>query len=202
MLWLWKVITPGFAPISMNGDQPATRALYALMLLQSARLATRTDAAGELLTLAEQDRSRWDRERIGAGLRWLEASASGDVFTRYHAEAAIAAEHCLAPSFEATRWEEIADLYLLLDRAAPSPLNHLNRAVALSVSRGPAAGLAALEGVRLPPGIAGYYLWDAVVGDLHRQAGDLATARTYLARAATSAPSAAERALVRRRMPA
>jgi RNA polymerase sigma factor (sigma-70 family) len=185
-----------------HDDQPATRALYALMLLQSARLSTRTDAAGELLTLAEQDRSRWDRAQIQAGLEWLQASASGDMFTRYHAEAAIAAEHCMAPSFEATRWEEIADLYRLLDRVAPSPLNHLNRAVALSVSRGAAAGLAALVGVRLPPGIAGYYLWDAVVGDLHRQAGDLAAARECLARAVERAPSAAERALIGRRLAA
>jgi RNA polymerase sigma-70 factor (ECF subfamily) len=168
--------------------------------LQSARLSTRVDAAGELLTLAEQDRGGWDREEILLGLRWLQASASGAVFSRYHAEAAIAAEHALAPSFAETRWDEIAGLYTLLDRTAPSPLNALNRAVALAEAHGAQAGLNSLEGVRLPPGLAGYYLWDAVVGDLLRRAGNTTQARVCLSRALAGAPTEAERALLRRRL--
>ena len=134
------------------------------------------------------------------GLRWLQASASGAVFSRYHAEAAIAAEHALAPSFAETRWDEIAGLYTLLDRTAPSPLNALNRAVALAEAHGAQAGLNSLEGVRLPPGLAGYYLWDAVVGDLLRRAGNTAQARVCLSRALAGAPTEAERALLRRRL--
>ncbi len=183
-------------------DTPPGRALVALFHLQSARLSTRVDAAGELLTLAEQDRGGWDREEILLGLRWLQASASGAVFSRYHAEAAIAAEHALAPSFAETRWDEIAALYTLLDRTAPSPLNALNRAVALAEAHGAQAGLNSLEGVRLPPGLAGYYLWDAVVGDLLRRAGNTAQARVCLSRALAGAPTEAERALLRRRLAA
>ncbi|MCC6620630.1 MAG: sigma-70 family RNA polymerase sigma factor [Deltaproteobacteria bacterium] len=181
-------------------DHPTTRALVALFHLHAARLATRVDAAGDLLLLADQDRSRWDRDHIARGLRWLAASADGDVLSRFHAEAAIAAEHALAPTFAATRWREIADLYQLLDRCAPSPLNALNRAVAIAEVDGAAAGLAALEGVRLPPGMAGYYLWDAVVGDLLVRADRPAQARPYLARAAAAAPTDAERALLARRL--
>lgn len=181
-------------------DRPETRALVALFHLHAARLPTRVDAAGELLTLAEQDRSRWDHEHKWLGLRWLEAAAEGAVFSRYHAEAAIAAEHVLAPSFAETRWREIADLYLLLDRQVPSPLNALNRAVAIAEADGAQAGLDALEGVRLPPGMAGYYLWDAVVGDLMRRAGRGAQARHYLERALSAAPTDAERSLLRRRL--
>lgn len=183
-------------------DTPAGRALVALFHLQCARLGTRVDAAGELLTLAEQDRTCWDREEILLGLRWLQASAAGGTFSRYHAEAAIAAEHALAPSCAETRWEEIAELYAMLDRQAPSPLNALNRAVALAEARGAQAGLDSLEGVRLPPGIAGYYLWDAVVGDLLRRVGRDAQARVCLSRALQAAPTEAERALLRRRLTA
>lgn len=182
------------------GDVPSTRALVALLHLHAARLPTRVDAAGELLTLAAQDRSRWDREHVRVGLAWLAASADGDLCSRYHLEAAIAAEHTTARAYAETKWLEIADLYLALDRLAPSPLNHLNRAVAIAEVRGPDAGLAALEGVRLPPGIASYYLWDAVVGNLHRRAGNRAAARTCLTRALAGAPTAAERALLRRRL--
>lgn len=181
-------------------DVPETRALVGLFHLQSARLSTRVDAAGELLTLAEQDRAQWDREEILLGLRWLYASAEGGVFSRYHAEAAIAAEHCLAPSFEETRWGEIAELYALLDRRLPSPLHALNRAVALAEAQGAQAGIDSLEGIRLPPGLAGYYLWDAVVGDLLRRAGRPAQAIAYLERASVAAPTEAERALLRRRI--
>ena len=184
------------------GDAPPARALVALMHLHAARLPTRVDAAGELLTLAEQDRSRWDGEHVRVGVAWLAASAEGDAFSRFHAEAAIAAEHVIAPSFAETRWLEIAELYLMLDHLAPSPLNHLNRAVAIAAARGAEAGLAALEGVRLPPGVAGFYLWDAVVGDLHRRAGNLDAARSALERALDGAPTEAERSLIRKRLTA
>jgi len=90
----------------------------------------------------------------------------------------------------------------MLDRLVPSPLNHLNRAVAIAEAQGAQAGLAALAGVRLPPGIAGYYLWDAVVGDLQRRAGNHAAARVCLQRALAGAPTDAERALLGRRLAA
>ena len=91
---------------------------------------------GGLLLLEEQDRSLWDPEQIRLGAEWLARAASGDVFSRFHAEAGIAAEHCFAPSFEETRWQEIAELYGLLERIVPSPLHTLNRAVAVAEWRG------------------------------------------------------------------
>jgi RNA polymerase sigma-70 factor (ECF subfamily) len=153
------------------------------MHLHAARLGARRDAAGGLLLLEEQDRSLWDRARIRIGLAWLERSATGDVFSRFHAEAGIAAEHCFAPSFEETRWSQIADLYAMLERTAPSPLHTMNRAVAIAESQGPAAGLAVLEALAPPAWLAGSYLWTPswaiYIGAqaIWRSHNDIATAR-------------------------
>src|SRR5262245_14659366 len=129
------------------GALPETDALIALMCFHAARFAARVDGMGGLLLLEEQDRSLWDRELIRRGLVHLTRSARGATLSRYHAEAGIAAEHCLAPSYRETNWEEIVQRYEVLERIAPSPLNVLNRAIALSEWKGPAAGLAALETV-------------------------------------------------------
>ena len=157
---------------------------------------------GGLLLLEEQDRSLWDRERIGVGAQWLQRSAGGEVFSRFHAEAGIAAEHCFAPSFRQTRWQEIADLYAMLESIAPSPLHTLNRAVAVAEWQGPEAGLAVLEGLAPPAWLSGSYLWDAVLGDLHRRAGHTEMARQHRERALGSAPTDAVRELLRRRLAA
>jgi RNA polymerase sigma-70 factor (ECF subfamily) len=114
------------------GATPETFALRALMHLHGARMSVRQDGSGGLLLLEEQDRGRWDQREIEIGLAWLAKSAAGDVFSRYHAEAGIAAEHCLAPTFAATRWERIVECYSLLERLAPSALHTLNRAVAVA----------------------------------------------------------------------
>jgi RNA polymerase sigma-70 factor (ECF subfamily) len=137
------------------GAAPESFALLALMHLHVARLGSRVDAMGGLLLLEEQDRSLWDRERIRLGAEWLERSAEGDVFSRFHAEAGVAAEHCFAPSFQQTRWSEIADLYAMLERIAPSPLHTLNRAVAVAEWQGPEAGLAVLERLAPPAWLVG-----------------------------------------------
>jgi RNA polymerase sigma factor (sigma-70 family) len=182
------------------GALPETFALLALMHLHAARLGARCDAIGGLLLLEEQDRSRWDRERIRIGAEWLARSATGEVFSRFHAEAGIAAEHCFAPSFEQTGWKEIADLYAMLERIDPSPLHTMNRAVAVAEWKGPAAGLAVLESVAPPAWLAGSYLWDAVLGDLHRRTGNLEIAQQHRDRAMASAPTEAVRGLLRRRL--
>jgi RNA polymerase sigma factor (sigma-70 family) len=132
------------------GAAPETFALLALMHLHAARLAARQDGAGGLLLLEEQDRTSWDNERIELGMTWLARAATGEAFSRYHAEAGIAAAHCLAPSFGETAWAEIVDCYAMLERIAPSPLNTLNKAVAMAEWQGPAEGLATLDGV-VPP---------------------------------------------------
>jgi RNA polymerase sigma-70 factor (ECF subfamily) len=182
------------------GAVPETFALLALMHLHAARLGARRDATGGLLLLAEQDRSLWDRERMRVGAEWLKRSATGDAFSRFHAEAGIAAEHCFAPSFEQTRWKEIADLYTMLESVDPSPLHAMNRAVAVAEWQGAEAGLASLDALAPPAWLAGSYLWNAVLADLHRRAGDVATAQRHRDRALASAPTEAVRRLLRRRL--
>lgn len=182
------------------GAVPETFALLALMHLQAARLGGRLDGTGGLLLLEEQDRSLWDRDRIHLGMEWLARAASGEVFSRFHAEAGIVAEHCSAPSFAQTRWKEIADLYAMLERIAPSPLHTINRAVAVAEWQGPEAGLALLEGLVPPAWLGGSYLWDAVLGDLHRRAGNAEASQRHRARALASAPTEAVRDLLQRRL--
>jgi RNA polymerase sigma-70 factor (ECF subfamily) len=130
----------------------------------------------------------------------LQKAASGETFTRFHAEAGIAAEHAFAPSFSQTRWKEIADLYAMLERIAPSPLNTMNRAVAIAEWQGPEAGLALLKAIEPPQWLLGYYLWYSVLGELHRRAGHNEQARPYIERALASAPTDAEQELLRRRL--
>ncbi len=182
------------------GATPPTFALLSLMHLHAARLASRQDGAGGLLLLAEQDRSLWDMEHLQQGATWLERAAGGDVLTRFHVEAGIAAEHSFSPSFADTRWDEIAELYATLERIDPSPLHRLNRAVAVAEAQGPAAGLALLAGVVRPAWLDGHYLWDAVLSDLHRRTGNSDKAIVHRERALSAAPSAAVRQLLERRL--
>jgi RNA polymerase sigma factor (sigma-70 family) len=182
------------------GQVPETFALVALMYLHGARLAARQDASGGLLMLDEQNRELLDQQAVQVGLSWLARSAQGDVFSRYHAEAGIAAEHCLAPSFAETRWEKVAECYALLERVAPSAIHRLNRAIAVAEWRGPDAGLAVLKGFEPPSWLAGSYMWAAVLADLHRRCGHAQTAEHYRDLAIESAPTPAVQQLLRRRL--
>ncbi len=182
------------------GQSPETSALLGMMHLHAARLTARQDSTGGLLLLEEQDRDLWDRGEVELGLSWLARSATGDVFTRYHAEAAIAAEHCLAPTFAETRWDRVADCYELLEQVAPSALHRLNRAVAVAELHGPAKGLEVLDGFLPPTWLAGSYMWVAVLADLHRRCGDAHTASGYRELACQLAPTAAVKQALQRRL--
>jgi RNA polymerase sigma factor (sigma-70 family) len=182
------------------GATPPSFALLALMHLHAARLASRQDSAGGLLLLEEQDRGLWDTEHLRQGAMWLERAADGDVLTRFHVEAGILAEHCFAASFSATNWVEIAELYAVLERIDPSPLHTLNRAVAAAEAWGPEAGLALVRKVAPPAWLDGHYLWDAVLADLCRRAGDAEAAERHKTQALAAAPSAAVRRLLERRL--
>jgi RNA polymerase sigma-70 factor (ECF subfamily) len=179
---------------------PETFALLALMHLHGARMTARQDGSGGLLLLKEQDRSLWDQGEIQLGLSWLARSAEGDAFSRYHAEAGVAAEHCLAPSFAQTRWDRIVECYALLEQLAPSPIHTLNRAVAMAEWRGPLEGLAVLEGLHPPSWLAGSYLWAAVLADLHRRCGQVELANRFRVAAIEAAPSAAVKDALQRRL--
>lgn len=182
------------------GGTPETFALLALMHLHAARMRARQDGSGGVLLLEEQNRGLWDQREIQLGLSWLARSATGSVFSRYHAEAGVAAEHCLAPSFEQTRWERIVECYELLERVAPSALHTLNRAVAVGQWHGPAAGLAELQGREPPSWLAGSYMWSAVLADLHRRCEHDDEARRYREAAIASAPSQVVKDLLTRRL--
>src|SRR5260370_5809686 len=129
------------------GATPETFALLALMHFHGARLMARLDGMGGLLLLEEQDRSLWNQDQMRLGAELMQKAASGDTFTRFHAAACIAAEHAFSHSFAQARWEEIADLYAMLDRIGPSPLNAMNRAVAIAEWQAPEAGLAPLKAI-------------------------------------------------------
>ncbi len=182
------------------GDTPETFALLALMHLHRARLTARQDRFGGLLLLEEQDRELWDPHEIQTGLNWLARSSIGDVFSRYHAEAGIAAEHCLAPSFEKTRWGKVVECYALLESVAPSAIHRLNRAIAIAEWKDPAAGLAILDEFEPPTWLAGSYQWAAVLADLHRRNGSLEIADRNRKLACDAAPSPAVRKLLERRL--
>jgi RNA polymerase sigma factor (sigma-70 family) len=182
------------------GALPETDALVALMCFHAARFDARVDGTGGLLLLEVQDRSLWNRELVQRGLAHLMQAARGETLSRYHAEAGLAAEHCLAASYADTNWEEIVRLYEVLERIAPSPLNVLNRAIALAEWKGPDAGLAALEAIEAPGWLLGYYLWDATLGELHRRRGDRDRALAHTKRALAAAPTNPEKALLERRV--
>src|SRR5262249_28178169 len=145
---------------------PATHALAALMYLDAARLPARVDEAGDLTTLFEQDRSRWDANLITEGLRLLEASAAGQEITEYHVEAGIAAVHAASSSPEQTGWVEIVSLYDALMRIRPSPVVALNRAIAIAQHLGPAPGLEALRAIPEPERLSSYPFYSAALGEL------------------------------------
>ena len=184
------------------GAAPEVAALLSLMYLDAARFDSRVDGTGGLLLLEEQDRSLWDRDLIHIGISYLHRAARGEVFTRYHAEAAIAAQHCLAPTYKETRWDEIARLYQMLEAVTPSPINTLNRSIAIAEWKGPDAALVLLQALKPPPWLLGYYLWDATLGELYRRRGDRERATAHLTRALDAAPTHAEKELLRRRIEA
>ncbi len=179
--------------------RPDVHALMALFHLQAARFETRSDSEGELLLLADQDRSRWDRAHMGAGLRHLERSAAGDEMSRYHIEAELAACHTLAPSWEETDWRRIVELYDRLMNIVQSPIVALNRSIAVAEVAGAGAGLAALEELHGQRVLRRYAPYDAALGEMLRRLGRYEEALAHFARAAEHAGSVPVRRFLERR---
>jgi RNA polymerase sigma-70 factor (ECF subfamily) len=179
---------------------PAVHALLALMLLQAARLPARVDAAGELAILAEQERALWDGRMLAEGLRMLGRSASGDRLTAYHVEAAIASCHAMAPSFEETDWRAIVAHYDELLELKRSPVVALNRAIALAMADGPAAGIEAIEAIASHPALGSYLPLFATLGELWLRRGDFARAAAYFTRALELPGSMTEKRFLLRKL--
>ena len=171
--------------------------LVALMELQASRLRARTSASGEPVLLLDQDRSRWDRLLIGRGLAALaKAETIGGSLGPYALQAAIAACHARALRPEDTDWARIVALYDALAELAPSPVVELNRAVAISMADGPAAGLDVVEALVNEPALRDYHLLPAVRGDLLVKLGRLEEARGEFERAAFMTQNTRERKLL------
>ena len=179
---------------------PRAWALLALMLLHAARFPARADAGGALFLLRDQDRRRWDRALIAEGMRALDRSACGDVLSRQHLEAGIAACHAAAASWDATDWPQIVGLYDELLALTHSPVVAVNRAIALSRVDGALAGLAALDAIDNPAALERYPLLPAIQAELWREAGDLERAATCYRRALGLARSSPEHRWLTSRM--
>lgn len=162
---------------------PTSRALLALMLLHGSRLKARLDGSGQILRLDQQDRGQWNQQMIMEGLSQLGLASTGTEVSSYHLQAAIAAYHSTAGSFDATNWAAILELYDKLMEQDRSPIVALNRAVALARVDGPEAGIKAIASIADRAALKDYYLFDAVLGDLQEQAGNFARAAEHFGRA-------------------
>jgi RNA polymerase sigma-70 factor (ECF subfamily) len=175
-------------------DEPEVLGLLALMLLHDSRRAARTGPEGELVLLADQDRSLWDREEIAQGLELVERALRHGVAGPYVLQAAIAAEHARSPDPAGTDWRAIAALYAALAKASPSPVVELNRAAAVAMAEGPERGLELMGG--LAAELDGYHLFHSARADLLRRLGRSDEAAAAYRRAGALTANPAERAFL------
>jgi RNA polymerase sigma-70 factor, ECF subfamily len=180
--------------------EPEVLGLVALMLLQESRRAARTSPQGEIVLLEDQDRSLWNRDQIAEGLSLVQQSLASRRFGPYTLQAAIAAVHAQAPTAAATDWGQIAALYDLLLRTEPSPVVELNRAVAIAMRDGPAAGLQLIDAILTRGDLTDYHLAHAARAELCRRLGQTADARTAYERAIILARQDPEKRFLEKRL--
>jgi len=180
--------------------EPEVIGLLALMLLQESRRAARASPSGEIVLLAEQDRSLWNRDQIAEGAALVERALVSRRFGPYSLQAAIAAVHAEAQSPEATDWREIVGLYDILLRVDPSPIVELNRAVAVAMRDGPADGLALVDAILARGDLQDYRLAHATRADLCRRLGETGQARASYERALALTQQEPERRFLERRL--
>lgn len=181
-------------------DEPEVLGLLALLLLHDARRGTRVDAAGELVTLEDQDRTAWDRAEVDEGAALLETALRRGRPGPYQIQAAIAACHTTAPTAADTDWADIAGLYGELERFVPSAVVRLNRAVAVGMAQHPDAGLVLVAELEKSGELADYHLLPATRADLLRRSGRTAEAAAAYERALELVENAAERRFLERRL--
>ncbi len=180
--------------------EPEVAGLLALMLLHESRRQARTSTAGKIVLLDQQDRGRWDRKLITEGIALVERALTSRRFGPYTLQAAIAAVHAEAPSAAATDWAQIVALYDLLMRAAPSPIVDLNRAVAVAMREGPAAGLTLVDAIMARGELADYHLIHATRADFCRRLGQTEDARISYERALALTKQEPERRFLEQRL--
>jgi len=179
---------------------PEIRGLLALMLLQESRSAARTSPTGDLILLENQDRSLWNQEQIAEGLALVERALKSRRFGPYTLQAAIAAVHAEAASAAATDWRQIVALYDQLARIQPSPVVQLNRAVAIAMCDGPAAGLTHIDALLEHGELANYYLAHSARAELYRRLGRTAEARASYEKALALTQQDPERQFLQERI--
>jgi RNA polymerase sigma-70 factor (ECF subfamily) len=184
------------------GATPSTYALAALMCFHAARLPARVDAMGNLSSLFDQDRSKWDAELVSEGQKFLNLSASGRELTTYHLEAAIASVHTSALRVEDTDWRAIVSLYDTLITLNPSAVVALNRAIAIGQSEGPERGLEAIEAIADSDRLASYPFYSAALGELELRRGNRQVAQEHFQAAVKLARNPMERRFLEQRVEA
>jgi RNA polymerase sigma-70 factor (ECF subfamily) len=195
-----EAIRLGRVLVALMPDEPEAHGLLALMLLHDSRRDARVDADGDVVLLEDQDRSRWDRARIAEGLAELHTAVRRNQLGPYQLQAAIAASHAVADRAPDTDWSRIALLYEQLAALTPSPVVALNRAVAVAMADGPAAGLSLLDDLERTGALHDYHLMPATRADLLRRLGRTAEAAAAYRRALDLAPTEAERRFLTRRL--
>ena len=179
------------------GNLPKTHALQSLMCFHAARFDARLDAAGDIILLEKQDRSRWNRALIGLGYEHLHRASQGREVCEYHFEAAISSYHASAPTFAATNWKAIFYCYDSLFKINPSPIVALNRAIALSFSDSPSAGIAALKKIE---GLEKNHLFHTALGDFYLKNEAFLEAKHSYQTALKFSKLPAERQLIQQKM--
>ena len=179
---------------------PEVTGLLALMLLHESRRPARTSPDGGIVLLEDQNRSFWNREQIAEGIALVERALTSRRFGPYSLQAAISAVHAEAADIESTDWNQIVALYDVLLRAEPSPIIELNRAVALAMRDGPAAGLALVEAILAGGALAGYHLAYSAHADLCRRLGKATEARASYQRALALTQQEPERRFLEKRL--
>jgi RNA polymerase sigma-70 factor (ECF subfamily) len=185
--------------ILMSPPAAEAAALLALMLLHDSRREARTDEAGDLVILEEQDRGRWNRSQIAEALPLVEEAFRGRP-GRFAVEAAISALHCHAARWEDTDWSQILQLYNLLELLQPSPVVSLNRAVAVAMVHGPRPALSLIDALAAASDLDNYYLLHSARADLLRRMGSSAEAAKAYTRAIALAGNDRERRFLERRL--
>ena len=181
-------------------DKANVYAILSLMYLNASRFRSRTDNEGNILTMAEQDRSQWDRSFMQKGFHYLERSAINRTLSIYHVLAAISAYHCAAPDFESTDWKSILDLYDKLIQIDHSPVVLLNRAIVVSKVRGALQGLNELEKIEQSPALESYHLFYSSRAEFYLQLNDFQHASLNLKKAIQLSPLKAEKDLLQKKL--
>ena len=178
-------------------QRPEVFALMALMCFHSSRSKSRLTPEGEIVLLPMQDRSKWSKELFNEGNEYMNKAAAGDAISTYHVEAAIAYEHCRAKTFKDTNWEKIVQYYEWLCKISPTPVNELNRAVAIMELLGPSAALKAINAIEEKKRLASYYLYHSLLGEIYSRLGNLVAAKDSFNKALKLTHSGQEKKVLR-----